>query len=96
MYIALVVLAIGGVGAGLTLHLFGQWWLWISIVILVVTIGLMIGSLRRISAASRRRARSDPAACRAVSDEELEQLLRSGEAHVITAIGSWGSCRSST
>ena len=29
MYIGLAILTVGGVGAGLTLHLFSQWWLWI-------------------------------------------------------------------
>jgi hypothetical protein len=89
MYIALVVLTIGGVGAGLTLHLFSQWWLWISILILLTTIGLMTGLaapyFRRITAACEYAR----AACR-VSDEELSELLRSGEAHVITAIGGVG------
>ena len=90
MYIALVVLTIGGVGAGLTLHLFSQWWLWISILILLTTIGLMTGLaapyFRRITAACEVR----PSGVPRVSDEELSELLRSGEAHVIAAIGGVG------
>ena len=43
MYIGLAILTVGGVGAGLTLHLFSQWWLWIAIAILLITIGLMSG-----------------------------------------------------
>jgi hypothetical protein len=90
MYIALVVLTIGGVGAGLTLHLFSQWWLWISILILLTTIGLMTGLaapyFRRITAACEVR----PSGVPRVSDEELTELLRSGEAHVIAAIGVVG------
>jgi hypothetical protein len=90
MYIALVVLTIGGVGAGLTLHLFSQWWLWISILILLTTIGLMTGLatpyFRRITAACEVR----PSGVPRVSDEELSELLRSGEAHVIAAIGVVG------
>ncbi|MEO8423473.1 MAG: hypothetical protein ABI595_06110 [Actinomycetota bacterium] len=90
MYISLLVLTVGGVGAGLALHLFSQWWLWISIVILLVTIGLMSGLakpyFRRITAACEIR----PSGVPRVSDEELEQLLRSGEAHVIAAIGVVG------
>ncbi len=90
MYFALLVLTIGGVGAGLTLHLFSQWWLWISIFILLITIGLMSGLarpyFRRITAACEIR----PSGVPRVSDEELEQLLRSGEAHVISAIGVVG------
>jgi cytochrome bd-type quinol oxidase subunit 2 len=90
MYIALGVLTIGGVGAGLTLHLFSAWWLWIAIVILLVTIGLMTALakpyFRKITAACEVR----PSGVPRVSDEELEQLLSSGEAHVITAIGGIG------
>jgi amino acid transporter len=90
MYISLGVLTLGGAGAGLTLHLFAGWWLWISIVILLLTIGLMTGLakpyFRRITAACEVR----PSGVPRVSDEELEQLLSSGEAHVITAIGAIG------
>ena len=90
MYVGLVILTVGGVGAGLTLHLFSQWWLWIAIAILLITIGLMTGLakpyFRRITAACEVR----PSGVPRVSDEELEQLLRSGEAHVISAIGVVG------
>ena len=90
MYIALGVLVAGGVGAGITLHRFADWWLWISIGILLATIGLMTGLAKpyfsRIQAACEVR----PSGVPRVSDEELTQLLRSGEAHVITAIGVIG------
>jgi hypothetical protein len=90
MYIALGVLVAGGVGAGITLHRFADWWLWISIGILLATIGLMTGLAKpyfsRIQAACEVR----PSGVPRVSDEELAQLLRSGEAHVITAIGVIG------
>ncbi len=90
MYIGLAILTIGGVGAGLTLHLFSQWWLWIAIGILLITIGLMSGLakpyFRRITASCEIR----PSGVPRVSDEELEQLLRSGEATVISVIGIVG------
>jgi len=90
MYVALGVLVAGGIGAGITLHRFAEWWLWISIGILLVTIGLMTGLAKpyfsRIQAACEVR----PSGVPRVSDEELVQLLRSGEAHVITAIGVIG------
>ena len=90
MYIALIVLVAGGVGAGITLHLFSQWWLWVSIVILLVTSGLMSALaapyFRRITAACAVR----PSGVPRVSDEELELLLRSSEANVIAAIGGLG------
>jgi hypothetical protein len=90
MYIALLVLVIGGVGAGITLHLFSAWWLWISIIILLLTSGLMSALaapyFRRITAACSVR----PSGVPRVSDEELEQLLRSGEAVTIATIGGVG------
>jgi hypothetical protein len=90
MYIGLLILTIGGAGAGLSLHLFSQGWLWISIAILLVTIGLMTGVakpyFRRITAACEIR----PSGVPRVSDEELEQLLRSGEMTLISAIGVVG------
>jgi hypothetical protein len=90
MYVGLLILSVGGVGAGLTLHLFSQAWLWVSIAILLVTIGLMTGLaapyFRRITAACEIR----PSGVPRVSDEELGQLLRSREANVISAIGVVG------
>ena len=90
MYISLGVLTVGGIGAGITLHLFSAWWLWTAIVILLVTIALMTAVAKpyfqKITASCEVR----PSGVPRVSDEELAQLLRSGEAHVITAIGGIG------
>ncbi len=92
MYIGLLILVIGGVGNALAFHLFSfsQGWLLLSIVILLVTIGLMVGLaapyFRRITAACEMR----PSGVPRVSDEELEQLLRSGDAHAIAAVGVVG------
>jgi hypothetical protein len=90
MYIGLAILTVGGVGLGFTLHVFARWWLWIAIGILLITIGLMSGLakpyFRRITAACEIR----PSGVPRVSDEELEQLLRSGEATVISLIGIVG------
>ena len=90
MYISLGVLVVGGVGTAITLHVLSDWWLLISIVILLATIGLMSAIakpyFRRITASCEVR----PSGVPRVSDEELEQLLHSSEAHVITAIGGIG------
>lgn len=90
MYVALGVLMVGGIGAGIALNLFDKWWIWISIGILLLSIGLMTALakpyFKRIQAACEVRPTGVPR----VSDEELAQLLRSGEAHVITAIGVVG------
>jgi cytochrome bd-type quinol oxidase subunit 2 len=90
MYIALGVLVVGGVGSAITLHVISDWWLWTSILILLITIGLMTvlakPYFQRITAACEVR----PSGVPRVSDEELQQLLGSNEAHVITAIGGIG------
>ena len=90
MYISLIVLTVGGVGAGITLHLFSAWWLWTAIVILLATIALMTALakpyFRKITAACEVR----PSGVPRVSDEELAQLLGSADANVITAIGGIG------
>ncbi len=92
MYIGLLILVIGGVGDALAFHLFSfsQGWLLLSIAILLITMGLMYGLaapyFRRITAACEVR----PSGVPRVSDEELEDLLRSGEAHVIAAVGVVG------
>ena len=90
MYVALGVLIVGGIGAGITLHLFAQWWLWIAIGILVATIGLMTGLAKPYFSRVRAACEVRPSGVPRVSDEELDLLLRSGEAHVITAIGVIG------
>jgi hypothetical protein len=98
MYVALVVLVVAGIGAGIQLDWFGgipgdpmsSLWLWASIVILVVTSGLMTAVAKpyfsRIKAACEVRPTGVPR----VADEELDQILTSARAHLITAIGVLG------
>jgi hypothetical protein len=90
MYIALGVLVAGGVGTAISLHVLSAWWLLTSILILLITIALMTvlakPYFQRITAACEVR----PSGVPRVSDEELQQLLRSSEAHVITTIGAIG------
>jgi hypothetical protein len=98
MYVALGVLVVAGVGAGVQLHWFGgipgdamsSLWLWASIVILVATTGLMTAVAKpyfnRIKAACEVRPTGVPR----VADEELDQILSSSRAHLISAIGAVG------
>jgi len=98
MYVALGVLVVGGIGAGIQLHWFGgipgdplsSLWLWGSIAILVVTTGLMTAVAKpyfnRIKAACEVRPTGVPR----VADEELVQILTSPRGHLIAAIGAAG------
>jgi hypothetical protein len=91
MYVSLLVLVLGGVGAGITSHIyFSQLWLWVSIGILVVTVGLMTSVaapyFKQITAACEVR----PSGVPRKSDEELGALLHGSTTTLITAVGSIG------
>ena len=90
MYVSLAVLLAGGIGAGVTIHAFWQLWLVVSIVILIVTIGLMTALaapyFKSITAACEVR----PSGVPRKSDEELTALLRSPRNTLISAIGTLG------
>jgi cytochrome bd-type quinol oxidase subunit 2 len=90
MYISLIVLVIAGFVAGVQGKWLDDWWIWIAVVVLVVTTGLMtaIASpyFRRITEACAMR----PSGVPRTSDEELTAILRGPSASLITAIGSIG------
>jgi hypothetical protein len=90
MYVSLLVLVAGGVGAGLTIDAFGQLWLWVAIAILVVTIALMTAMaapyFTRITEACEVR----PSGVPRKSDEELEAILHGSATLKITLIGAVG------
>jgi hypothetical protein len=90
MYVSLLVLIVGGVGAGLTIEAFSKLWLWASIAILLITVGLMAAVaspyFKQITAACEVR----PSGVPRKADEELDALLHSRTASLITAIGSAG------
>ncbi|HEX6399946.1 MAG TPA: hypothetical protein VF108_05685, partial [Actinomycetota bacterium] len=90
MYVSIGLIVITGVLAALRIRGFSQWWVWISIFLLVMTIGLMTAVAKpyfvRVKAACEVR----PSGVPRVSDEELTEILTSSTAHGITAIGAVG------
>jgi uncharacterized membrane protein len=90
MYVSLLVLLVAGFAAGYLGKWLDDWWIWISVVVLVLTTVLMTlvakPYFKRISAACAIR----PSGVPRTSDEELGELVRSSKAHVITAIGVGG------
>jgi hypothetical protein len=90
MYISLVVVIVGGVGAALKVSYLSATWLQVSIAILVLTLvgmyALARPYFRRITASCGIR----PSGVPRVSDEELTELIRGPRAHVITAVGTLG------
>jgi hypothetical protein len=77
MYVSLGLLLLGGIAAGLTLHSFSFWWIWIALGLLVAAIAEMtaVGApyYRKVKEAVQLRASGVPRK----SDEELDSLLRS-------------------
>jgi cytochrome bd-type quinol oxidase subunit 2 len=87
MYASLVVLTVAGFVAGYQGKWLDDWWIWISIAVLIASTVLMTliakPYFKRISAACAMR----PSGVPRTSDEELTELLGSSKVHLITAIG---------
>jgi hypothetical protein len=66
------------------------WWLWIAVVILVLTIGLMNATAKPYFARVKEACQLRPSGVPRVSDEELGEVLGSAQAHLVTAIGVIG------
>lgn len=90
MYIALLVLFVSGAVAGYMGKWLDDWWIWISIAVLVATTVAMTliakPYFQRISAACAMR----PSGVPRTSDEELGELVNSSRVHLITVIGVGG------
>ncbi len=87
MYVSLLMLIAFGVIAGFAGKFWGSWWIWISLVLLVATI-LEMGAVARSYYGKLKEAiQLRPSGVPRVSDEELDQLLRSRAALFNTV---WG------
>lgn len=87
MYIALLWLVAAGVITAFAISAWGQWWLWASIGSLVLVIAEMSAVAgpyyRRVKEAVEVRPSGVPRR----SDEELDEILRSGTALLNTLVG---------
>jgi len=90
MYISVAALVVFGVLAGLKLHAFSHWWIWLAIFLLLATIGLMTALARPYFARVKLACEVRPSGVSRVADEELAEILGSSTAHVIAAIGVIG------
>jgi hypothetical protein len=90
MYVSLGGILVFGVLAGIEGQWFDEAWIWISIVLLVVIVGLMTAVARPYFAKIKEACQVRPSGVPRVSDEELGQILGSGRAHLIAAIGGIG------
>jgi hypothetical protein len=90
MYISIAAIVVTGVWAGLIADWFRYAWIWISLVVLVATIGLMTVTAKPYFARVKEACQVRPSGVPRTSDEELGEILRSGRAHLVTAIGLGG------
>ena len=89
-YVSIVVLLVGGIGAGFVGQWWGRLWIWASLGLFIAIAVLMypLGrvAFRRIRQAIAMRPSGAPMA----SDEEIDELLRSPRLVLLAAIGSGG------
>jgi hypothetical protein len=90
MYVSTGAIVVFGVLLAFKVHAWGQTWLWISIVLLIVTIGLMTATAKPYFAKVKEACQMRPSGVPRISDEELGEVLGSAKAHLITAIGVIG------
>jgi uncharacterized membrane protein len=90
MYVSLGILLSGGILAGISGQWFSDWWIWLSILILVLTTGAMFGLAKPYFARLKGACEVRPSGVPRVSDEELRQILDGPTTTLITTIGGVG------
>jgi hypothetical protein len=90
MYISIAAVTVFGVLLWVKVYTLKTYWIWLAIVILVATIGLMTATAKPYFARVKEACQLRPSGVPRVSDEELGEVLNSSKAHLITAIGVIG------
>ena len=90
LYISLVILLAGGIVAGFQGHWWSDGWIWGAIIVLIITTIAMWA----VATPYYRRVRTIAAAKAeggtSVSDEQFDQVLKSGKSTLVMAIGAVG------
>ncbi len=90
MYVSLLLLLLGGIGAGIDAHLFAQTWLWGSLVVLV----LLMAAMSMTAAPYMTRLREGCTRWHddtyPMSDEELQAQLAGPMTVIVAAYGGLG------
>jgi hypothetical protein len=90
MYVSVLLLLVGGIAAGISGRWFSYAWIWISLLILLLTTaGMYVVAkpyFERLKAACEVR----PSGVPRVSDEELKQILDGHATTTVAAIGGAG------
>jgi len=90
MYISILLIVVFGSLLAFKFHMWGEKWLWASIVILVATIALMNVTAKPYFRKVKEACQLRPSGVPRISDEELGDVLTSPMAHVISLIGVVG------
>jgi hypothetical protein len=90
MYISIGAILLSGAFAAFRFSRWGDWWLWISIGVLLITIGLMTAVAKPYFERVKTACAMRPSGVPRVSDEELGDILGGRTPWVITAIGVGG------
>jgi hypothetical protein len=90
MYISIGAVVIFGVLLWIKVYTLSSYWIWLALVILIATIGLMTATAKPYFARVKEACQLRPSGVPRVSDEELGEVLNSSRAHLITAIGVIG------
>jgi len=90
MYISILLIVVFGSLLAFKFHMWGEAWLWVSIVILVATIVLMNVTAKPYFHKVKEACQLRPSGVPRISDEELGDVLTSSVAHLISAIGVLG------
>ena len=84
MYVSILLIVLFGSLLAFKFHMWGEKWLWVSIAILVVTIGLMTAVAKPYFAKVKEACQLRPSGVPRISDEELGDVLTSPRAHLIS------------
>jgi hypothetical protein len=90
MYVSLGAIVLSGIFAAFRFSRWGDWWLWLSILVLLITVGLMTAVAKPYFERVKTACEVRPSGVPRVSDEELGEILGGRTAHVIAAIGIGG------
>ena len=90
MYVALLLLLAGGVLAGFGGNWWTQRWIWVSLGLLIVVMGLMYALATTYYRNVREAIKMRPSGAPMVSDEELASILMSPRPFVVAAVGAIG------
>ena len=90
MYVSIGAVVVFGAILWFKFYTLGTTWLWLAVVLLIATIGLMTAIAKPYFARVKEACQLRPSGVPRVSDEELGEVLNSSKAHLITAIGVIG------